>query len=66
MTITNNTQHETVNWTVSGHAGVECGNLSPGDDMVMPAFDNQPKVKVTLVISKTGDETEVIIEDSGL
>jgi hypothetical protein len=32
----------------------------------MPSFDDKPDVKVTLTISKTGDETEVIIQDPGL
>lgn len=66
MTITNNTQHASVYYSVSAKGGTDCGNLGPGDDVVMPSFDDKPKVKVTLTISKTGDETEVIIQDPGL
>jgi hypothetical protein len=67
MTITNNTQHASVYYSVSRKGGgVDCGNLAPGDDAVMPSFDDKPNVKVTLTISKTGDETEVVIQDPGL
>ena len=67
MTITNNTQHANVYYSVSrAGGGVDCGNLGPGDDAVMPSFDGQPNVKVTLTISKTGDETVIEIADPGL
>ena len=66
MTITNNTQHERVYYSVSDKGGVDCGNLGPGEEKVMPSFDDKPDVKVTLTISKTGDETEIIIQDGGL
>lgn len=63
MTIT---QHESVYYSVSDKGGVDCGNLGPGEDAVLSSFDDKPDVKVTLTISKTGDETVVIIEDPGL
>jgi hypothetical protein len=66
MTITNNTQHASVYYSVSDKGGVDCGNLAPGDDIVLPSFDDKPDIKVTLTISKTGDETEVVIQDPGL
>ena len=66
MTITNNTQHASVYYSVSRKGGVDCGNLDPGDDVVMPSFDDKPNVKVTLTISKTGDETVIDITDPGL
>jgi hypothetical protein len=67
MTITNNTQHASIYYSVSYKGGsTDCGNLGPGDDKVMPSFDDQQGVRVTLTISKTGDETEVIIQDPGL
>jgi hypothetical protein len=66
MTITNNTQHASVYYSVSHAGGVDCGNLDPGDDAVMPSFDDKPDVKVTLTISKTGDETMIAISDPGL
>lgn len=66
MTITNNTQHATIYYSVSNQAGVDCGSLSPGDDAVMPSFDDKSDIKITMTISKTGDETEIIIQDPGL
>ena len=66
MTITNNTRHANIYYSTSRKGGVDCGNLGPGDDIVMPSFDDKPNVKVTLTISKTGDETEIIIQDPGL
>jgi hypothetical protein len=66
MTITNNTQHENVYYTTSHKGGVDCGNLAPGNDVVLATYDNKPDVKVTLNISKTGDETTIIIQDDGL
>lgn len=66
MTITNNTQHENVYYSASHKGGVDCGNLGPGDDVVLSTYDDKPDVKVTLTISKTGDETEIIIQDAGL
>ena len=66
MTITNNTQHASVYYSVSDATNVDCGNLGPGDDKVLPYFDDKADVKVTMTISKTGDETEVIIQDPGL
>jgi hypothetical protein len=66
MTITNNTQNENIYYSASHKGGVDCGNLAPGDDVVLATYDDKPDVKVTLTISKTGDETEIIIQDSGL
>jgi hypothetical protein len=67
MTITNNTQHATISYTTSFKGGsVDCGNLKPGDDVVLTSYDDKPDVKVTLTVSKTGDETMFIIQDDGL
>jgi hypothetical protein len=66
MTISNNTQHASIYYSVSHKGGVDCGNLDPGDDAVMPSFDDSAGVKVTLTISKTGDETTIEIADPGL
>jgi hypothetical protein len=67
MTITNSTQKQNVYYSVSVQGGsVDCGNLGPGDDIVMPAFDDTANVKVTLTISHTGDEDEIIIQNTGL
>ena len=66
MTITNNTQKASVYYSVSDKGSVDCGNLNPGDDVVLPSFDDKPDIKVTLTISKTGDEDEILIQDSGL
>jgi hypothetical protein len=66
MVITNNTQHETVYYSVSRKGGADCGNLGPGEDVTLATYDNTPNVKVTLRILKTGDNTEVIMQDSGL
>ena len=66
MTITNNCQKASVYYSVSSKGSTDCGNLNPGDDIVMPSMDDQPGVRVVLTISRTGDETEVIIQDPGL
>ena len=66
MTITNNTQHASVYYSISQKGGVDCGNLDPGDDITLTSYDDKTDIKVTLTISKTGDETEVIIQDAGL
>ena len=66
MTITNNTQHANVYYSASHTGGVDCGNLAPGDDAVLPSFDNKSNVKITLTVSKTGDETVIDIADPGL
>lgn len=66
MTITNNTKHENVYYSISHKGGVDCGNLSPGNDVILSSYDNSPNVKLTLTISKTGDETVVVIADPGL
>ena len=67
MIITNNTQHASIYYSVSRKGGgVDCGTLAPGDDAVMPSFDDKPNVKVTMTISKTGDETVIEITDPGL
>lgn len=67
MTLYNHTQHESVYYSVSVKGGgVACGNLDPGDEATLAGFDDTPGVKVTLTISKTGDATDVIIQDPGL
>jgi len=66
MTITNNTQHQNVYYSISCAGSVDCGNLGPDDEKVLPYYDNKPDVKVTLSIAQTGDETEVIVADPGL
>jgi hypothetical protein len=66
MTIYNNTQHESIYYSVSQKVGVDCGNLGPGDQVTLSSYDDKPDVKLTLTISKTGDATEVVIRDPGL
>jgi ethanolamine utilization microcompartment shell protein EutL len=67
MTITNNTQHESIYYSTSFKGGsVDCGTLKPGEDVVLTSYDNKADVKVTLTVSKTGDETMFIIQDDGL
>ena len=66
MVISNNTQHESVYYSISHKGGVDCGNIGPNDEATLATNDNSPNVKVTLTISKTGDETEIIIQDPGL
>ena len=66
MTITNNTQNENIYYSASHKGGVDCGYLKPGFDVVLSTYDNKPDVKVTLTISKTGDETVIEIADPGL
>ncbi|HYJ04409.1 MAG TPA: hypothetical protein VEX43_04705 [Chthoniobacterales bacterium] len=66
MTIFNNTQHESIYYSISHKGGVDCGNLGPGDQATLASYDDKPDVKLTMTISKTGDATEVIIRDSGL
>jgi hypothetical protein len=66
MVISNNTKHASIYYSVSSKAGVDCGNLDPGDDATLSSFDDQADVKVTLTISKTGDDTEVAVSDPGL
>jgi len=68
MTIYNHTQHESIYYSVSAKSGgsVDCGNLGPGDEATLASYDDTPGVKITLTISKTGDATDVIIQDSGL
>ena len=55
MTITNNTQHASVYYSVSDKTGVDCGNLSPGDDVVLPSFDDKPDVRVLPIFSTGGE-----------
>lgn len=66
MTIYNNTQHESVYYSISHKGGVDCGNLGPGDQAELSSYDDKPDVKLTLNFLKTGDETEVVISDPGL
>jgi hypothetical protein len=66
MTITNNTKTEIIYYSTSHKGGVDCGYLKPGNDVVLSTYDQKPDVKVALTISKTGDETEIIIQDAGL
>lgn len=66
MTIYNNTQHESIYYSISHKGGVDCGNLDPGDQATLSSYDDKPDVKLTLRISKTGDATEVVIRDPGL
>lgn len=67
MVISNNTKKQTLAYSVSVKGGsVDCGNLGPGDDVNLFAYDQKPKVKVTLTISHTGDETEFSVLDPGL
>jgi hypothetical protein len=66
MVISNNTQHANVYYSISHTGGVDCGNLDPGDEATLASYDNKPDVKVTLTISKTGNEMEVTVADPGL
>jgi hypothetical protein len=67
MVISNNTKKQTVSYSVSVKGGsVDCGNLGPGDDVNLFAYDQKPGVKVTLAITHTGDETVFDVSDPGL
>ncbi|MFL6518942.1 MAG: hypothetical protein ACJ8NS_01860 [Chthoniobacterales bacterium] len=67
MVISNGTKKQNVGYTVSVTGGsVDCGNLGPGDDVNLFAYDQKPGVKVTVTISHTGDETLVEVSDPGL
>jgi hypothetical protein len=66
MTISNNNQHQSVYYSVSCGNSVDCGDLGPGDETILPYYDDKPQVKVTLMIAKTGDATTIIVEDPGL
>jgi len=66
MTLFNNTQHESVYYSVSHKGGVDCGNLGPGDQVELASYDDKPDVKLTMTFLKTGDATQVIIADPGL
>jgi len=66
MTIFNNTHHASIYYSISHKGGVDCGNLNPGDEATLATYDDQPDVKLTLTISRTGDATDVIIQDPGL
>jgi hypothetical protein len=67
MVIANSTQKQKLSYTVSVKGGsVDCGNLGPGEDVNLFAYDRKPGVKVTLTITHTGDETEFIVQDPGL
>jgi hypothetical protein len=67
MVISNTTQKQSVYYSVSVKGGsTDCGNLGPGDDVNLFAYDQKPGVKVTLTITHTGDETEFNISDPGL
>ena len=64
MLIVNNCQKASVSYTASFQGGsVDCGNLAPGDDVNLVAYDQKPHVKVTLTVTHTGDQTEFIVED---
>jgi hypothetical protein len=67
MVISNNTKKQTLSYTASVKGGsVDCGNLGPGDDVNLFAYDQKPGVKVTLTITHTGDETVFDVSDPGL
>lgn len=65
MVITNNTNQK-VHYRADRPGGSDCGDLDPEGEAVLPSFDNQSDVKVTLHIPQTGDETEVLVSDPGL
>lgn len=66
MIITNNTKDATVHYFIERPGSSACGDLGPEGEAVLPTFDNKTDVKISLTISKTGDETEVVVADPGL
>ena len=66
MTLFNNTKSEKIYYSISQTGGVDCGNLNPGDQTELTSYDDKPDVKLTLHFLKTGDDTDVVISDSGL
>lgn len=65
MTITNNS-NQRVHYRAERAGGVDCGDLDPEGEVVLPSFDNKTDVKVILHIPQTEDETEVIVAQPGL
>jgi hypothetical protein len=43
-----------------------CGDLGPGDEAVLPQYDDKTNVAVTPHIAQTSDQMEVTLDDSGL
>jgi hypothetical protein len=68
MVIANSTTKQNLSYSVSIKAGglVDCGNLGPGENVNLFAYDQKPGVKVTLTVTHTGDETEFIVQDGVL
>ena len=67
MVIANSTTKQNLSYSVSVTGGsVDCGNLGPGENVNLFAYDQKPGVKVTLTVTHTGDETEFIVQDGGL
>ncbi len=67
MVIANSTNKQNLSYTVSVKGGsVDCGNLAPGENVNLFTYDQKPGVRVTLIVTHTGDETEFIVQDGGL
>jgi hypothetical protein len=66
MIITNNAKQGSMHYFIACTGASACGDLGPGDEAVLPSYNDKTNVTVTLNIWKTSDQMELTLNDSGL
>lgn len=66
MIISNNTTTTAMHYFIECPGAADCGDLGPDGEAVLAHYDNKTHVKVTLYISRTSDEMEIVLAAPGL
>ncbi|HEX4629570.1 MAG TPA: hypothetical protein VH188_01265 [Chthoniobacterales bacterium] len=64
MIITNNSEKQTVSYTVSCPGSVDCGHLTPTQETVLPFYDDKAHVKVAFTFAQMKEELSILIDDA--
>ena len=64
MIITNNTEKQSVYYSISCPGLVDCGNLAPNQEIVLSSYDNKAKVKLTFSFAKVQEEMSILLDDA--
>jgi hypothetical protein len=64
MIITNNTEKQTVSYSVGCPGQADCGYLKPNEEKVLPYYDDKAHVRVAFTFAQVKEELSFLIDDA--
>ncbi|HZE12358.1 MAG TPA: hypothetical protein VE086_01245 [Chthoniobacterales bacterium] len=64
MIITNNSEKQTVFYSVGCPGQADCGYLTPTQEKVLPFYDDKAHVQVAFTFAQMKEELSILIDDA--